>query len=34
MGNGNLAITVNGGDKFEYPSLYGSYDFHSDGSYL
>ncbi|CAD8086724.1 unnamed protein product [Paramecium primaurelia] len=34
IGNGYFTITVNGGDKFEYPNLYGSFDFHADGTYF
>ncbi|CAD8088967.1 unnamed protein product [Paramecium primaurelia] len=34
IGNGYFTISVNGGDYFEYPNIYGSYDFHSDGTYF
>ncbi|CAK88562.1 unnamed protein product (macronuclear) [Paramecium tetraurelia] len=34
IGNGFFTISVNGGDKFEYPNLYGNFDFHADGSYF
>ncbi|CAK90233.1 unnamed protein product (macronuclear) [Paramecium tetraurelia] len=33
IGNVYFTISVNGGESFELPNIFGSYDFHSDGSY-